>query len=234
MDLYLVRHGVTAWNLAGRYQGWSDVELTSVGIWQARQTAAAFAIYRAQRHPHFRAIYSSPLSRAWHTASIIGDWLGLRPGAVPDLREMHGGAVEGLTQAEWQPRFPHIGPGWDDDANLDFGWPDGETRRAFQARCTLALNTIVARHDPSDHVIVVAHGGVIRAYLTGTVLDGLPVSRALAVDNCSITHIQFATEGAGTTVAAVGCLRVMNQVDHLHAQGADVEAFSRLATTYRD
>ena len=83
------------------------------------------------RESGFDAIYSSPLRRAWRTAVTIGDWLGLAPLPVPELREMSGGAVEGLTDVEWRAAYPELVAGWSDAANLDFGWPEGETRRAF-------------------------------------------------------------------------------------------------------
>ena len=145
MDLYLVRHGVTAWNMTGRYQGWADPDLALEGMAQARQTAAHFAAGRPGVEHGFDAIYSSPLRRAWRTAVTIGDWLGLAPMPVPALREMSGGAVEGLTEIEWQARYPELIDGWRDPANLDFGWPEGETRSAFRDRCVRAIATLAAQ-----------------------------------------------------------------------------------------
>ena len=81
--------------------------------------------------------------------------------------------------------------GWKDRANLDFGWPGGETRRAFRDRCLRAIAEIVAHHEPYDNIIVVTHGGVIRAYLTAPALDDPMGPRSYEADNCSITHIQF-------------------------------------------
>jgi len=57
------RHGRTEWNLAGRFQGQSDVALDAVGVAQARDSARILAALR----PH--AIVSSDLARAANTAA---------------------------------------------------------------------------------------------------------------------------------------------------------------------
>ncbi|HMA32906.1 MAG TPA: histidine phosphatase family protein [Chloroflexia bacterium] len=221
-NLYLVRHGLTDWNVTGQYQGWSDRDLNRVGVAQAWQTAHFFATFRAPQRSRFAAIYSSPLRRAWRTATIIGDRLGAEPQPVPDLREMHGGLVEGLRCAEWQARFPGLVAGWADLQNLEFGWPQGETRRAFRERVRHAITALVARHPRDADVIVVAHGGTIAAYLLATGLDRARNMTDYQIDNCSITHVQFTGPvpwiGEPGTAA---CLRSFNEVGHLReAPGA--------------
>ena len=222
MNLYLVRHGLTDWNVSGHYQGWSGPDLNLVGLTQARQTAEFLATYQAQQSIAFAALYTSPVPRTWHTALLIGDRLGLSPIVVDDLREMRGGAVEGLTEADWRARYPHLVAAWQNPANLDFGWPGGETRRAFRVRCLCAVADILEQHDFDDHVLVVTHGGVIKAYLEAAALDDPPGSRACEVENCSITHVQFTAESpaAGGVVWSVGCLQSVNDVRHLRAATA--------------
>jgi 2,3-bisphosphoglycerate-dependent phosphoglycerate mutase len=219
MNLYLVRHGLSTWNVAGRLQGWRDPDLTSEGRGQVAATAALFAALHAQQRLSFAALYSSPLRRAWHTATAIGAQLGLTPQAVPDLREMHGGVVEGLTQAEWQQQYPNLIPAWRDRANLDFGWPEGETRRAFRARCVRVINALMARHDPDAHLIVVTHGGVIKAYLNATRPTDPGGPRPYDADNCSITHLSWPAPGSGDEIRSVSCIRAFNQRDHLGQPG---------------
>ena len=222
MDLYLVRHGITAWNQAGRYQGWADPDLAPEGVAQALHTAAFFAAQRARQGWHVGTIYSSPLRRAWHTASIIGEWIGREPVEVPDLREMHGGAVEGLTQVEWQARYPALVRPWSDPENQDFGFPGSETRREFAARATRAIAALAARHAAGDQLIVVAHGGLIKAYLTAALPAGPAGAAVYEADNCSITHVRLATPAAAPAPAAwaVECLLLFNHVEHLRATGA--------------
>ncbi len=220
MNLYLVRHGLSTWNVAGRLQGWRDPDLTHEGRGQVAATAISFAAIHARQRLTFAALYSSPLRRAWQTAEAIGARLGLTPQAVPDLREMHGGVVEGLTQAEWQQRYPTLIAGWDDRANLDFGWPGGETRRAFRARCVRVLSTLVARHDPEANLIVVTHGGVIKAYLNATRPTDPGGPRLYDADNCSITHLFLPSAGSSDT-GSVSCIRAFNQRDHLGHVGRE-------------
>ncbi len=215
MNLYLVRHGLSTWNVAGRLQGWRDPELTTEGHGQVAATATVFATLHTRQRLAFAALYSSPLRRAWHTATAIGAQLGLTPQPVPDLREMHGGVVAGLTQAEWQQRYPTLIAGWDDRTNLDFGWPEGETRRAFRARCVRVINALVARHDPETNLIVVTHGGVIKAYLQATHPVDPHGPRPYEADNCSITHLFLPAAGSGDESGSVSCLRAFNQRDHL-------------------
>lgn len=231
MNLYLVRHGQTAWNVDGRLQGWTDVPLNAEGVEQAERTADFFADYQARQRLRFYAIYSSPSSRAWTTATYIGAGLDLAPIAVPDLREMHGGAIEGLRREEWQARYPAVARAWQDRENLDFGWPGGETRRAFRARALRAITEIVAQHRSYDNLIVVTHGGLIKAYLHAAGLEDPLGPRAYDAANCSITHVQFLADEGGSNgeIWSVGCLRQFNYVEHLQEDEADAGLVS--ATT---
>jgi uncharacterized phosphatase len=143
--IVLVRHGQTDWNVSGRIQGSSDIPLNDVGRRQARDAANALADRRWGR------LYTSPLSRAAETADIFAARLGLpRPEPVPGLAERAYGLAEGLTSDEVQERFP------------DGVVPGKESREALTARALSAVR-VLAEHSSSDPVLVVTHGGVIRA-----------------------------------------------------------------------
>jgi probable phosphoglycerate mutase len=213
VDLYLVRHGLSTANVDGRVQGHWDTDLTPEGLRQAGATGRFLAHYFAGLGVTPAALYSSDLKRAWHTAQAIGRYLGREP--IPDagLREMHTGLAAGLTVEEWKESYPTYQAGWHNRADLDWGWPGGETRRRLNERAVRVMAALVARHQPGAHVVVVTHSGFIRAYVNNAVtrtpaLVDVPVRTG----NCSITHIQFSPEG---DALGVGCLITLNQTDHL-------------------
>ncbi len=97
--LVLVRHGESTWNLENRFTGWTDVDLTSSGIEQAR---AAGRLLRAEGYD-FDLSYTSVLKRAVHTLWQMLDeleqqWLPVRHDWR--LNERHYGALQGLNKAE--------------------------------------------------------------------------------------------------------------------------------------
>lgn len=90
MKLYLVRHGETAWNKAGRVQGHSDIPLNENGIYLAEQTA------KGLRNTSFDRAYTSPLTRARETAEIILKGRNVPIYEEPSILEMGFGIAEGL------------------------------------------------------------------------------------------------------------------------------------------
>ncbi|MBX3099756.1 MAG: histidine phosphatase family protein [Salinibacterium sp.] len=146
--LYLVRHGETDWNKQHRIQGSTDIPLNDTGREQARRTGKLLARY------HWDAIVASPLSRAVETAAIIAGEVGLGAPTTDDrLVERHYGEAEGLDFDEMQRRFPGDTP-----------VPGREKRSEVGARALESLMDVAVAH-PDESVLVVAHGGLIRAVL---------------------------------------------------------------------
>lgn len=146
--LLVLRHGQSEWNAVHRWQGHADIALDEVGVSQARRAAEVLG--------SFDAVWASDLQRAHHTAAIIAEVIGVGPVQVDArLRETHVGPWEGLTQAE-----------------VEAGWPGflAERRRpeGFEsydhaaARMAAALHDIADLH-PGGEVLVISHGGTIRA-----------------------------------------------------------------------
>ena len=152
--VYLARHGESDWNAAQRFQGHSDRPLTELGRRQAEALAK-----KLESHTALSAIYSSPLERAFGTATIVGARLGLEPVAVDDLREVDVGGWSGLSRNEVEAAYPDAFQRWLDGGE---GWDDGESYADMAARVLGALRRIAANH-PGDEVLVVSHGGPIRA-----------------------------------------------------------------------
>ena len=142
--LILARHGETDWNRDGIWQGHGDPPLNELGRRQAAELAVRLADMSID------ALYSSDLRRAYETAEIIAAAKGLEITADSDLREIDIGAWSGLTRAQIEERFP----GMDRQ--------DGETSDAFDARAVGVLHRIANAHE-HQRVLVVTHGGVVRA-----------------------------------------------------------------------
>nr|HID14460.1 histidine phosphatase family protein [Anaerolineae bacterium] len=201
-ELILIRHGQTHANVAGRWQGWSDSTLTSLGQTQAEAVARRLAA----EHSRVAALYSSPLRRALQTATIIGAALGLRPVSVDDLKEINFGELNGITLKEMEAQYPALFARWKNKADTEFEWPDGERRADFFRRVALACDRILALH-PNDSVVIVAHGGTLRACLAHLLPDQLGQWWSYTIDHCAITRV--------TTGAAGARLLALNDVTHL-------------------
>ena len=152
--VFLARHGESDWNAANRFQGHSDRPLTALGRRQAEALAAELAEVAA-----LSAIYSSPLRRALETAAVVGERIGLEPMPLEDLREVDVGAWTGLSRSEVEARFPDAFRRWLDGGE---GWEDGESYAAMSSRVLAALLRIADAH-PDEQLLVVTHGGPIRA-----------------------------------------------------------------------
>jgi len=180
--ILLVRHGETDWNAAGRIQGHSDTPLNAAGRQQARRAAQRLA------PEPVRALYSSDLARAFETAMIIGEPLGLTVVTSPRLRERQYGAWEGLTAAEIQARYPEQFTMWR-ARSTDFAPPQGETIRQLLTRALAELQMIARRH-LNEMVVVVTHGGfcyVLINHILGSVNGD---RREFTIDNASIHTLE--------------------------------------------
>jgi phosphoserine phosphatase len=167
--ILLARHGETDWNLNRRVQGHSDTPLNDTGRTQAQALGEELAGERID------AVYSSDLVRAHETARAVAEPRGLSVTAIRDLRERHFGTWEGLTDNEIFARF---------DPAPDTSWGDGETREEMAARVLDALRRIAAAH-PESRVLVVSHGGPLRAVLGHCGVDG--VGR---IGNCHVVRVE--------------------------------------------
>jgi broad specificity phosphatase PhoE len=152
--IHLVRHGETDWNRELRWQGHSDPPLNDRGRRQARALADALDGTR------LAAVYSSDLSRASETAEIVASRFDLRVAVDSGLREIDVGSWEGLTLEEIEARFPEAVTRWEQKGA--HGWEGGESHDQMAARVQGAVHSIAAEHD-GEEVLVVTHGGPIRA-----------------------------------------------------------------------
>lgn len=201
LKLYLIRHGETDWNVEGRVQGHSDIELNARGMEQARRLAA-----RMPDEGEFTALYSSPLQRAYRTAEMIGAALNMPVITDPRLVERSLGDLEGLTMTEIRAHYPEVARAWD-QGGVRQHVPHEEPREDFIDRVTGFINDVRTNH-PNGRVLAITHGGTINMLLMAAL--HLDIERPLPfyIDNASINVVQWNDRGAR--------LRVLNDAYHLN------------------
>lgn len=153
--VYLARHGQTAYNLEGRFQGQQEVPLDDTGRAQAAELADRAAGYG------FVALWSSPLLRARETAGAIAGRIGLEPVLDGRFMETDSGDWTDLSFAEVRAREPERFDAFA-AADPDFAFPGGESFAEQELRVGAALLDVEAGQLPA---LVVCHGMVIRAAL---------------------------------------------------------------------
>jgi broad specificity phosphatase PhoE len=151
--LLLARHGESDWNHSKRWQGFADRPLTDLGRRQAAELA------RHLEDTELDAVYSSDLQRARETAEIVAQTKGLRVETTTELREVDVGSWSGLTRADAEARYPEHYARWLQGGE---GWEDGETYDQLGERVVRAIRRIAKIHE-GERILVVAHGGTIRA-----------------------------------------------------------------------
>ncbi|MDF2995082.1 MAG: Phosphoglycerate mutase [Xanthobacteraceae bacterium] len=169
--IFLVRHGETDWNLAGRLQGGGhDIPLNDLGREQAAQTARV--IERLSGDPHPLGYVASPLGRASQTMAILRAGLGLPPDDFrrdDRLKEVSFGRWEGSTWTELRRRDPVSVAARNADP-WNYVPPGGESYAMLTARVLSAIADI------AQDSVVVTHGGVVRVLLHA--LAGMPETQA--------------------------------------------------------
>ena len=154
MNVFVIRHGETAWSLSGQHTGTTDIPLTDNGRRLAKRLRPILA------KEVFARVFVSPLQRARETCELAG----LGNGAVidTDLVEWNYGEYEGLTPKQIHERAP----GW-----LIFrdGCPGGESPEQVGAR----VDRVIARsREVEGDVALFAHGHVLRVLVARWI--GLP------------------------------------------------------------
>jgi broad specificity phosphatase PhoE len=181
--ILMARHGETDWNRDNRFQGHADPPLNDLGREQAHELAERLA------REQLDAVYTSPLRRAGETAKIIASRLGLEAEPVDGLLEVDVGSWSGLTRTEVERRFPDGYRRWLD---LGYGWDDGESYQELGERVLAALTGLAARH-PGGRILVVTHGGPMRAAEAASRAVSYADARRVAppVGNCALFVFRF-------------------------------------------
>ncbi|WP_333615175.1 histidine phosphatase family protein [Glutamicibacter sp.] len=166
--LALIRHGQTDWNLAGRMQGRTDIELNGTGRAQAR------ALGRDLSGQNWDLVVASPLSRAQETALLIAAELDVEHAApVADVIERGFGPLEGRIMAEVS------------EAEAATLAAETEARETVLHRMLGALSALV-QENPGRNILVISHGAamrIVRDALAGVrIHEGVANGELLEID----------------------------------------------------
>ena len=169
LDIYIVRHGVTDYNLQGKVQGPLNYPLNGEGRTQAINAAAILG----KVFPVPEAVYASPLARARETADIIRKQLNVPLVTTSLLREISQGAWNGQSHADLRKIYPAERKLWEEKP-WEFTPPEGESVLDVQKRLDIFLEGILLQ-DFQGSMIVVTHE--IAGAVLATMLNRLPIQK---------------------------------------------------------
>lgn len=203
--LLLIRHGETAWNAEGRWQGQTDIGLAESGRSQARVLGARLGALWARGvvpTPTHAAV--SDLSRARETLDLILASSGCAATVRidPRLRERSFGSWEGKTAAE----IGHAPGSGERPA-------DAEPNDCVMERMVRALDTLWETQ--AQTMMIVGHGGSLRALLAHVAGLGVEGMRRFQLGNTSLSIVTLMGE---TLETAQGRLVRVNDTAHLERE----------------
>jgi broad specificity phosphatase PhoE len=188
--LFLARHGETAWNRAGRWQGKTDIPLSDAGRAQARVLGAALT------GRGIAAVHASDLQRATETAEIVAGLLGIAAfGVDARLRERGFGCFEGFTREECAERHPEAWARYLADRRSTP--PGGEPQPEVAARVVAALTDLArAPRAAGEATLVISHGGTLRTFIHEVTGRAPP-----PLDNGAVFVARWAGRGEGQFIS---------------------------------
>ena len=225
--LLLVRHGESEYNSARRFAGHVDIGLTEGGLRQVERLRERLSGEKID------AVYCSDLRRAQLTAERLIEGRGLSITTCPELREISYGEIEGLAFSEIQQKYPELAKQIR-NFDLEMAFPGGETFMEFVRRVE-TFKERLANHAESDSVLVVAHGGPLRALLCSLLGIGQTCWWQLRVDNASLSIVetfpsradsnsaQPAVDGAKDSRPRRAILGLLNETHYLKEAGTPSE-----------
>jgi 2,3-bisphosphoglycerate-dependent phosphoglycerate mutase len=104
MNLILLRHGESQWNLENRFTGWKDVSLTPLGISEAKFSGEQLL----KNNLNVKSVYTSLLNRATETTDIVTGIINFPKNEIKyewRLNERHYGALQGLNKSDTAAKY---------------------------------------------------------------------------------------------------------------------------------
>jgi broad specificity phosphatase PhoE len=175
--LVLVRHGESVGNRIRRFTTTSEAPMTELGREQALSAAR-----RVKERFHPVLVIASSYARARETGAIIAAELGVALEINSGLHEQNLGSFAGQPY-----RAVLEDPAYDPNRSWSWRPPGGESQEDVLRRVGPVFDRIARAHE-SDEIVIVSHGGVMRAlwaHITGS-WDG-----AYVPHNCAIVLVEY-------------------------------------------
>lgn len=195
MEIYIVRHGETVWNKAGKLQGSTDIELSDAGRELARITGEALRDTRIDK------IYSSPLKRAYETACLIRGDRDIPVITDDRIKELCFGNLEGQVMSDMK-----------EDPNSHFQnffeaphkyIPDekGESLQDLCKRTAKFMEEVVlTQANVCERIVIVGHGAMNKAIMCHVKKHGIDKLWSGGLQkNCNVIIVDF-TDGEFTVI----------------------------------
>lgn len=160
MNLYVIRHGQTEWNVFKKMQGSTDIPLNEKGIEQAYITK------KELKNIHIDKVFCSPLKRARKTAEIVSDEKDLKIIIADELAERCYGEFEGTTKSSFD-----YNEFWSYNKNKKYA--KAENVQIFFDRVYKFMDKLKEKYSDKN-ILIVTHAGVIKAiecYANGMLAD---------------------------------------------------------------
>jgi len=185
VEIILVRHGETEWNIKEIFRGRIDIELNETGIKQAELLAE----YLSQ--VEMEAIYSSPLKRALKTAEVIASYHNLDVEIAPGLIDFDYGEWQGLPHQEVKNKYKELYAEWIKNPHR-VKMPGGESLDDVRRRAIGVVDSVISQYEGT--IALVSHR-VVNKVLICTLL-GLDNSHFwnVKLDMCGITTFTYKDE----------------------------------------
>ena len=182
----LLRHGEIAANRTRRWHGSTDSPLTWRGRRQAKRTGRHLS-----RNETLTAIYTSPLQRCHHTATLAGSAHGVPITPLAGLQEMSIGQWEDMPFRDLVEQHDFIERA---TQNIEFAPPGGESLLQVAQRVSDAFHHIDDQHAEEHTVLVVSHGVAMAVALAVFLHESPSRWMDYHFDNCSLTEFRLSPD----------------------------------------
>ena len=181
--LLLVRHGDTDFNQHRRFMGYSDIELSPLGIQQVEKLQLYLAGEKIQ------AVFASDLQRTMKTAAVLTAGRNLIVTPCPELRETNYGECEGLSFGEIDEKYPEVAAKCV-NFSLDLDFPGGEDFRTFITRTRTFLKRL-KNQPPENTVLIVSHNGPLKVLICHFLGLQMKYWHRLNLDIASLSIVRY-------------------------------------------